>query len=281
MKCQKCHDYNRGVRSGTCSRCSFDRFQDAAHEEAVAFEKKIEQKHRWSDEKARATGANTQLIKDTVKAVFHERAVISKEGSVRKCTEIEGSDLDLMITLSHNSPMTEAQREELAQELRKRTDVFQDVNIAHHAIKCEPHEGAPVDIVAHHSMFCFKYLRPAGDKFWDRSAASLAVSGLKVWWGSRSTREDAGKPIPGTGWEEVVLRSVDPAATPGSETWQSGISETGFAHFLSTLKLLSTNIEVCEGTQIPRRCWDAINDAARNSLLLWADDPDFEVAFGV
>ena len=26
MKCANCHDYNRGVRSGVCVRCGYDRF---------------------------------------------------------------------------------------------------------------------------------------------------------------------------------------------------------------------------------------------------------------
>ena len=83
-----------------------------------------------------------------------------------------------------------------------------------------------MDIVAHNSAFC-NYLQPASDQFWGKPAASLAVSGLKVWWFDQCPRSDITL-LPGCSWEDMVL-FLD----------LSSSGQSGLMRFLAVVKKLA------------------------------------------
>ena len=98
MKCGQCNNYNSGVRRGACNDCSFDRFRLATGPEAK-FEQRLEGLHRWSRAKELATGTNTSIIVNVARQLFGGNTTVAKEGSVRKNTATQDSDLDLMVRL--------------------------------------------------------------------------------------------------------------------------------------------------------------------------------------
>ena len=130
MKCSRCYDYNKGVRRGVCRACSYNRFDLSELEEALSsaeledtalalsFEEAVE-RNRWSEEEARAVGTNTHAVHLCVKAVFKAKAMVHREGSVRKNTATNASDVDLMVTLSSRKKMSDAERDDLLRALTR------------------------------------------------------------------------------------------------------------------------------------------------------------------
>ncbi|KAJ1457899.1 hypothetical protein M885DRAFT_562376 [Pelagophyceae sp. CCMP2097] len=294
MKCMRCFDYNAGNRRGVCNRCHFDRFSmrslaaqlpglfvddGATPDEAdLDFERRIEKHHRWSPGERRHVGANTSAVLRAVKDTFDERAVVHKEGSVRKNTEVRGSDVDLMMTLSGMRQMTAAERADVAARLRARADVFESVAVCPRAIKLVPHHGPAIDVVAHHSEFAPNYLRPAGAEFWSKAKEALAASGLKVWWFglARPRRGDALAQgfVPGCAFENMALRwSCAPA------------QDTGLKRFLATIGILAEDVAPHAAMQqiaeVPACFYSQIHFAAKRSSASWATTRNLQVAFGI
>lgn len=136
----RCFDYNRGVCRGVCGWCGFDRFSMSEAHSALAliegrevtpeisraiatdleFEARIEKYHRWSEPVERQSRANNRIVLEVAQGVFDGKACVHKEGSVRKHTAVQGSDVDLMVTLSDWRAMADAQRLTLEQALRAR-----------------------------------------------------------------------------------------------------------------------------------------------------------------
>jgi len=256
MKCSACHDYNKGVRRGECFACGHKRFDvanllsvlDGAELEkevlTLSFEESIERR-RWSEEEMSAAGVNTNAVLHCVRAVFANKALVHKEGSTRKDTAVDTSDIDLMVTLSNRRAMNDAQRDDLLRALRARVDVFRDVRLGRHAIKIQPHQGPSIDVVAHHSSFelsptTLKYLAPAGTGFWGKPAVALAVSGIKIWW---SAIKD--------GIELNV--SVVAGQTPGSKSPLRGFLATSGSRLSSASRRLSRRKPPATKLQAPSR----------------------------
>ena len=300
MKCIKCYDYNKGVRLGQCIACQFERFA-VSDDPGLDFERRIEQNHRWSHDEILASGLNTQLIYRVVREVLGGDAVVTKEGSTRKCTHISSSDIDLMITLGKEKPMTEENRQDLADALQ--CPQFQNVSIAKHAIKITPYTGRPIDIVAHHSDFHFKYLKPAErDFFWKNPAAAQAVAGLKIWWGwtiaaaeQEQTAVDGSSSIDRLSNSQKKMKVLVSAAEEGLTKvsgfgWEQFVMKTGLMfpsgleHFIACMQLLACDgKEACAGTEMASNKKSAIHlqNASRKCLSCWNETHDLQMAFGM
>ena len=319
MKCQRCYDYNKGVRRGSCRACSYNRFdlvgelevslgtselEDAALE--LSFEETVEQ-NRWSEEEARAVGTNTHAVHLCVKEVFAGKAMVHKEGSVRKNTATSASDVDLMVTLSSRKKMSDAERDDLLHALEK-ISLFREVRLGRNAIKITPHRGPKLDVVAHHSAFelspnTLAYLKPAGVGFWGKPGAALAVSGLKIWWNGVKNRinlsvyrlqpsldPEMSQPperIPGHVWEKIVLSlegELEEQATGDQETCKV---KTGFDYFLQAMQLLASDASGSGttwnyplGDPLVAADWGPIREEANAALAVWEEGRSLR-AFGM
>lgn len=324
MKCSRCYDYNSGVRRGVCRACGYNRFDPSELEEALgsaeledtalalSFEEAVE-RNRWSEEESRAAGMNTHAVHLCVKEVFAGKALVHKEGSVRKNTDTNASDVDLMVTLSSRKKMSDAERDGLLRALGA-VALFREVRLGRNAIKITPHEGPKMDVVAHHSEFdlppfTLAYLKPAGTGFWGKPAAALAVSGLKIWWNSVKIRIDLSvhwvQPnlnldpemshpparIPGHVWESIVLsieEELHEQATGGPETCKV---KSGLDYFLQAMQLLASTASASGttwsyplGGSLVAANWDPICEEANAALASWEDGRSlraFGRAFGV
>lgn len=317
MKCSECFDYNKGVRRGECIACGHTRFalghlqavlegdelEDAAL--ALQFEASVEH-HRWSEEEGLISGVNTHAVVECARAVFAGKALVHKEGSVRKNTAVEGSDIDLMVTLASRKRMSDGQRDDLVRALRARTDLFREVNLGRHAIKITPHNGPSLDVVAHHSAFelsptTLSYLAPAGTCFWGKAGAALAVSGLKVWWnhikgGIRlkvfrledGEQDEPPARMPGHVWEKLVLTLEEELEAQASGDQASGRVKSGFDYFMQTVELLASDASGSRttwnyplGGGAVGADWTPIREAAKAALAIWGDSKDLHTAFGI
>lgn len=320
MKCSRCYDYNKGVRRGVCRACSYNRFDLSELEEALSsaeledtalalsFEEAVE-RNRWSEEEARAVGTNTHAVHLCVKAVFKAKAMVHREGSVRKNTATNASDVDLMVTLSSRKKMSDAERDDLLRALSA-VSLFREVRLGKNAIKITPHQGPKLDVVAHHSAFelsptTLAYLKPAGVGFWGKPGAALAVSGLKIWWNSVKNRIDLSvyrlqpsftldpemsQPparIPGHVWESIVLsleEELHEQATGDQETCKV---KSGFDYFLEAIQLLASDASGSGttwnyplGYPLVAADWDPIREAANAALGIWEEGRNL-CAFGM
>ena len=323
MKCARCYDYNKGVRCGVCFACNYNRFDVDELEEALGvalgsaeledaalalcFEEAVE-RNRWSEEEARSVGTNTHAVHLCVKEVFAGKAMVHKEGSVRKNTATNASDVDLMVTLSSRKKMSDAERDDLLRALSKIV-LFREVRLGRNAIKITPHQGPNLDVVAHHSAFelspnTLAYLRPAGVGFWGKPGAALAVSGLKIWWNRVKSRvvlsvyrlqpsldhewsQDPPARIPGHVWESIVLgleEELHEQATGDQETCKV---KSGFDYFLQAMQLLasdasgsSTTWNYPLGDNPVAADWGPIREEADAALAVWGEERNLR-AFGM
>jgi len=319
MKCSACHDYNKGVRRGECFACGHKRFDvanllsvlDGAELEkevlTLSFEESIERR-RWSEEEMSAAGVNTNAVLHCVRAVFANKALVHKEGSTRKDTAVDTSDIDLMVTLSNRRAMNDAQRDDLLRALRARVDVFRDVRLGRHAIKIQPHQGPSIDVVAHHSSFelsptTLKYLAPAGTGFWGKPAVALAVSGIKIWWsaikdgielnvsvvaGQTPGSKSPPARIPGHVWESIVLSLEEALQAQATGDQAAGTVKSGLDYFLQTMEHLasddsgsSTTWRHPLGGPSVAADWRPIRQASRMALATWQDSHDLRAAFSI
>jgi hypothetical protein len=323
MKCFSCADYNFGVVRGCCDWCKFDRFDTTLLRSVfsndlddtltsvfgrlvgdhVEFEARVEKQHRWSKATYRALTRNTQIIIKAVRDVFGQQSWIHKEGSLRKDTAVESSDVDLMITLEGNRAMTIAERDELVRAMRCCTYAFKEVAMGHNSIKITPFVGPMIDIIAHCSDFVAyspeRVRSIADNKLRGKPAMSLAVSGLKIWWHSVAPPEYT---VPGSFWEVLVTQlqteDLDGATTSGNYVHSFIQFSSGFTYFLQTMKLLADS----GGTSSTSDTWTndrgsmvafkwtpilpedrlaEVRRAAANALELWDSRHDLRAAFGI
>ena len=324
MKCRRCYDYNRGVMYGVCSVCKFNRFdvdmvsdvcnpnrKDSVHcPEALDLEfEECIQLNKWTDSEVRAAASNTDKIFHLVNKMFGGGAAVHKEGSVRKNTAIQISDVDLMVTLKGRRQMTDNERDCLVRNLQALIDgttgayMFQQVKVGLHAIKATPMKGPRIDIVAHHSNFKLSpraqnYLKPAGKTFWGLPAATLAVSGMKVWWHSVSKTNK----IPGYIWEELVVHIEKDILREAARDQDMFTVKSGLAYFLQTMTVLATTrpqhlqqpqsetpwwrryaeatYATFEWTPAREKFLHRVCKAAQHAVELWEDNHDLCTAFG-
>jgi ribosomal protein L37E len=324
MKCRRCNDYNRNVAQGVCSKCQFNRFDYEMVSEMcnpnktstiicpdavdLEFEEYI-QRSKWDDITLRKAASNTDKIHHLIQQLFGGGAMVHKEGSVRKHTDTRTSDVDLMITLKGRRQMTSCERDLLMHGLQFLTDdstgdsVFQQVEVGCRAIKVTPTTGPSIDIVAHHSNFQLSswtqnYLKPAGTMFWGFPAATLAVSGLKVWWHSLNMGKK--NKIPGYLWEELVIHVTRDLLNEAECDQDTCTIKSGLAYFLQTMTIfkLSYNAEdpqqttywwrgkveaanvVFEWTPARENILHRVCKAARDALQSWEIEHDLCKAFG-
>ena len=336
MKCLQCFDYNFWVVRGRC-RCGFDRFdttllrmaiRDMSWDTAllftgpdgsepnfdrlifdhIDFEMRIEQR-RWSVANLKWAARNTKEILKTLRDVFGQEVCVHREGSVRKNTAIESSDLDLMITLEDHRAMTRSERDAIVTALRTRIDTFTDVCLGRNSIKVTPMYGPAIDLVAQHSDFV-PYSPPrrlpvADTRLWGKPTMSLAVSGLKLWWHSIS---QAPSKVPGFFWEVLVTQQEDEECAMASEQRDFFSSTSGLTYFLQTLKLLadwgdsyarkqSSGETSCEDESgglltpqvvalkwtpiLPEHILAELRQAAKAAIAVWGRGHDLREAFGL
>lgn len=209
MKCGGCFNYNKGVTKGECSACGHQRFGTDMQSRFA----KLIQEQTWDATTQKANSINIQTIWDLLKKVLGPSAVVSRQGSSRKHTDIYCSDLDLMVDLTTSTTMsvvqkqmTVHQRKILAEAINEHP-VFLEAQIGLNAIQVVPHVGSHIDIVAHHSNFgspaIKTYLRPAGVEFFEWPSGQTAVRALKLW--ANSHKQYKVHKVPGVVWEELVL----------------------------------------------------------------------------